>query len=37
MPSGNGDGKGDWMRCFADAMEELARPLLNGNGGERER
>jgi hypothetical protein len=33
--SGNCHGKGDWMGCFADAMEELARPLLNGNGMER--
>jgi hypothetical protein len=27
----NCNGKGNWMRCFADAMEELARPLLSSH------
>jgi len=35
--AGISNGKDEWMRCFADAMEELAAPLLNGNGSERER
>ncbi|HEU5245987.1 MAG TPA: hypothetical protein VFU09_02750 [Candidatus Udaeobacter sp.] len=29
MQSGNCNGKGEWVRHFADVMEELAAPLLN--------